>query len=105
MDTMALERTTPAKAGSRRRRTVEEKRRIVEETLAPGASLALIARRHEVNANLLFSWRRALSPRTAPGELGGPGDAGGGVGGISERLTLNSIWPTQVGISTFGWND
>lgn len=58
MDTMALERARPAKAGSRRRRTVEEKRRIVEETLAPGASLALIARRHEVNANLLFSWRR-----------------------------------------------
>ena len=58
MDTMALERATAAKAGGRRRRTVEEKRRIVEETLAPGASLALIARRHEVNANLLFSWRR-----------------------------------------------
>lgn len=58
MDTMTLERAMPAKAGGRRRRTMEEKRRIVEETLAPGASLALIARRHEVNANLLFSWRR-----------------------------------------------
>jgi transposase len=58
MDTMALEKATATQAGGRRRRTMEEKRRIVEETLAPGASLALIARRHEVNANLLFSWRR-----------------------------------------------
>lgn len=42
----------------RRMRTVAEKRRIVEETLKPGASVALIARRHEVNANLVFGWRR-----------------------------------------------
>jgi transposase len=37
---------------------VEEKRRIVEETLLPGASAATVARRHDINANLLFSWRR-----------------------------------------------
>ena len=42
----------------RRMRSVAEKRRIVEETLKPGASVALIARRHEVNANLVFGWRR-----------------------------------------------
>jgi transposase len=42
----------------RRMRPVAEKRRIVEETLKPGASVALIARRHEVNANLVFGWRR-----------------------------------------------
>lgn len=42
----------------RRMRPVVEKRRIVEETLKPGASVALIARRHEVNANLVFGWRR-----------------------------------------------
>ena len=46
-------------AGSRRRRrSIEEKRRIVEATLAPGASLSLIAREYELNANLLFAWRR-----------------------------------------------
>jgi transposase len=44
--------------GSRRRRTIEEKRRIVEETLIPGASVPVIARKYEVNANLLFCWRR-----------------------------------------------
>jgi len=42
----------------RRMRTMEEKRRIVEETMKRGASVAVVARRHEVNANLLFGWRR-----------------------------------------------
>jgi transposase len=31
---------------------------MVQETLVPGASVAIIARRHGVNANQLFSWRR-----------------------------------------------
>lgn len=43
---------------SRRMRTLEEKRRIVAEASAPGASVAEVARRHGVNANLLFSWLR-----------------------------------------------
>src|SRR5688572_21537974 len=42
----------------RRMRTNEEKRRIVEETLVPGISLAHVAHKHGINANLLFSWRR-----------------------------------------------
>lgn len=46
-------------AGRRRRwRTVEEKRRIVEEALAPGASVARVALLHGVNANQVFQWRR-----------------------------------------------
>jgi len=53
---------------------VEEKRRIVEEALAPGASVARVARGHGVNANQLFSWRRLylqgqLEPRERPGLL------------------------------------
>ena len=48
--------------GERRRRywTLDEKRRIVEESLEEGASIAEVARRHEVNANLLFTWRRKM---------------------------------------------
>ena len=42
----------------RRWRTVEEKRRIVEETLAPGSSVSQVARLHGVNANQVFQWRR-----------------------------------------------
>jgi transposase len=42
----------------RQYRKLEEKLRIVEETLAEGASVARIARAHGVNANLVFNWRR-----------------------------------------------
>ena len=44
----------------RRFRTVSEKRRIAELTFEPGASVALVARAHGVNANQVFKWRRAL---------------------------------------------
>jgi transposase len=45
---------SPAK---RVHRTAEEKRRIVEATLVPGASIARVAREHGVNANQVFQWR------------------------------------------------
>src|SRR2546422_1479971 len=35
-----------------------ERRQIVEETLKPGASVSLVARAHDVNANQVFKWRR-----------------------------------------------
>ena len=37
------------------------KRWIVAETLAPGASVSVVARRHDVNANQLFKWRREMA--------------------------------------------
>lgn len=46
------------KREARRRRSIEEKRRIVEETLEAGASVARVARRHAVNANQVFYWRK-----------------------------------------------
>jgi transposase len=57
--------------GGRRRRkwTAAEKLRMVAETDAPGSSVSLVARRHDVNANLLFTWRR----QAARGELGAAG--------------------------------
>jgi transposase len=42
----------------RQYRSLELKQRIVEETLAEGASVALVARAHGVNANQVFTWRR-----------------------------------------------
>lgn len=39
-------------------RSVLERRQIVEETLKPGASIALVARAHDVNTNQVFKWRR-----------------------------------------------
>jgi transposase len=45
--------------GERRRtRSLDERKRIVEEALAPGASVAAVARRHGLNANLVFKWIR-----------------------------------------------
>jgi len=42
----------------RRFRTNQQRREIVEETKKPGASVALIARAHDVNTNQVFKWRR-----------------------------------------------
>jgi transposase len=59
-----LEAAQPVSNTTRRRRSrrawsAEEKRRIVDEAVIPGASVAEIARRHGVNANLVFTWRKA----------------------------------------------
>jgi transposase len=43
---------------TKRHRTVEERRKIVEETLLQGASVSRVARRHDVNANQVFHWRK-----------------------------------------------
>ena len=41
------------------------KRRMVAETQALGASVSIVARRHDVNSNQLFRWRRQLLPKAA----------------------------------------
>ena len=45
-------------AAPRRRRSALERRRVVEETLEAGASVARVALKHGVNANQVFQWRR-----------------------------------------------
>jgi transposase len=45
-------------AAPRQRRSIAEKRRIVEETLTAGASVARVARTRGINANQVFGWRR-----------------------------------------------
>ena len=58
MDTLGQgSQASPSKA-KKRRRTIKEKRDIVEETLVSGASGARVARRHDVNANQVFYWRK-----------------------------------------------
>ena len=46
----------------------DEKRRIVAQSYAPGVSVSVVARRYDVNANLIFTWRR--DPRYQPAEDG-----------------------------------
>ena len=59
-------RETPA-APKRRQYSIAEKRRMVEESFQPGASVARVARAHGVNANQVFSWRKLYQR----GRLGG----------------------------------
>jgi transposase len=47
-----------AEVRSRRRWTIEEKRRITQETFLSGASVSRIAQRYALNANQLFQWRK-----------------------------------------------
>ena len=53
---------------ARRRREWPEalKRQMVAETLERGASVSIVARRHDVNTNQLFKWRRELLPKAVP---------------------------------------
>jgi transposase len=58
-------------APQRQQRSIAEKRRMVEETLVEGASVARVARAHGVNANQVFGWRRLYRA----GRLGGTSPA------------------------------
>jgi transposase len=60
----------------RRRWTSAEKARIVEESLAPEASVAAVARLHDIHPNLLHLWRRQA--RTGNLALVRADDAAGG---------------------------
>ncbi len=55
----------------RRWHPISEKLKIVKLALQPGASVAEVARTHGVNANQVFTWRRAFER----GELIEPGAA------------------------------
>ena len=59
---------------SRRRWSEEFKRRVVAEAAAPGMSAAAVARRYDLNANLLFNWKRryGVSARFLPVEISEP---------------------------------
>jgi transposase len=55
-----------ARSVKRRQRSEAFKRQIVAETLEPGSSVSIVARRHDVNANQVFKWRRELLPKEPP---------------------------------------
>ena len=60
--TSGLVDTTQSK---RRQYSEALKRQMVAETQVPGASVSIVARRHDVNSNQLFQWRRQLLPEAA----------------------------------------
>jgi transposase len=55
---------------SRRSWPLEEKRRIVEEAFCPGASVADVARRHGLNSNQVFNWRKLWGTQPAAEAVG-----------------------------------
>ena len=63
VSTSGLADTKQAGATKRRQYSEALKRQMVAETQAPGASVSIVARRHDVNSNQLFRWRRQLLPK------------------------------------------
>jgi len=72
--------------GRRRRFSEDEKARVVEETLAPGAVASAVARRHGLTPQQVFTWRRqarqpaatksgAEAPQFVPAVVGPPPDS------------------------------
>jgi transposase len=55
----------------RRQWSAALKRQIVAETLEPGSSVSIVARRHDVNANQLLKWRREISAKAASEAVAG----------------------------------
>ena len=77
-------------------RSADEKRRIVAETLERGASVSVVARRHDVNANLLFTWRRKMGATVSIS----PGDPAGfmpAVIGVPARTAAAAAPPPPAG--------
>jgi transposase len=60
-------------AGEQRRHrrlwSKDEKRQIVAETFEDGASVSIVARRHDLNANMLFTWRREFGASAAAASM------------------------------------
>jgi len=88
---------TKQQPGLTKRRQYSEalKRQMVSETQAPGASVSIVARRHDVNSNQLFRWRRQLLPKAVvesgamvPVEIAP--DEGGGRGARIARASSRS---------------
>jgi transposase len=53
--------------GMARKYSVAFKRQVVEEALAPGASVSAVSRKRDLNANMVFTWRKQYRS----GEMGG----------------------------------
>jgi transposase len=69
--TLSTEKARPSEGSRRGRRrwTDDEKKRIVAESEAPGSSVSIVARRHDVNANMLFNWRREFRQQKAGADV------------------------------------
>src|ERR1700731_2783622 len=65
-NSLADTKLEPLSVGRRREWPEALKRQMVAETLEPGSSVSIVARRHDVNTNQLFKWRRELLLKAVP---------------------------------------
>jgi transposase len=54
---MDLQTPTPR----RRRFSIDDKLKILQETSLPGMTVSYVARRHDISPSLIFQWRRRLA--------------------------------------------
>ena len=90
MDT-SVERLSLPVVPKKQRRSVAEKRRIVEETLAAGASVARVARAHNVDANQVFHWRKLY-------QAGRLGSTPGAIKLLPVTVEASSSAPPAMGV-------
>src|SRR5437660_10659241 len=73
VSTNGLVDTKQSRPARRRDWPEELKRQMVAETLEAGSSVSIVARRHDMNTNQLFKWRREMPPKEPPAVTeGGP---------------------------------
>ena len=103
-------------AASRRRWSEAEKRRIIAESYQPGVSVSVMARRNDVNANLVFNWRRQFREAggfvpviVEPDRMLPPFDAGSGADPAAGRIEISLadgsrvIVDREVDGAALGW--
>jgi transposase len=60
----------PSADGPRRKYTLDFKLKVLQEAMAPGASIAPVALRHNMNTNVVFRWRKLFREGRLTGEAG-----------------------------------
>ena len=73
--------------GRRRRWSRDDKARIVEESLKPGATVSDVARRNGLSPQQLFAWRRAAHALFNEGADTTPADRAGHFPALQQRRT------------------
>ncbi len=66
-DSFPVQRLEVVQTGRRRRWTLEEKPRIVMESVQGHRQVSATARRHDISPSLLYTWRKALGARCRGG--------------------------------------
>lgn len=86
--------------GRRRRWSSDDKARIVEESLRPGANVSEVARHNGLNPQQLFSWRRAAHTLFQEGADATPADRTEDFPAPGQRRTVRQVRSSGSGEET-----